>query len=250
MRDERRFAKVCAGLAGRVTWELERLCTITSTHVVAQRLLRQSRDVTRHAPKSRRARRMQCQANQFPYSTRAGLLVQEHRRRHGRMLAQRAAATARAQERKQKRNVAHCHRLQTYAGRKHRVYAFARACARAPCNIVARPAHPPCTPFLYLGAPPCIMAWFCSAKRWPRRSLVLRNLSTQRLTHCSSLVEMAFEVKSLTQSSKHLRAGQNARRADRVGAGTDLWTRFEYICAARKKGRVSRESCGPHRPAR
>jgi hypothetical protein len=54
--------------------------------------------------------------------------------------------------------------------------------------------------------PPCIIAWFCSANRWPSLSLVLRNLSTHRLTHVSSLVETALEVKSLMQSSKHLYA--------------------------------------------
>lgn len=54
--------------------------------------------------------------------------------------------------------------------------------------------------------PPCIIAWFCSWNRVPSLSLDFKNLSTQRVTQASSLTDTDFEVKSFTQSSKHLRA--------------------------------------------
>jgi len=70
------------------------------------------------------------------------------------------------------------------------------------------------------------IAWFCSAKRCPRRSEVLRNFSTHLLTHASSLVDTALEVKSLIQSSKHLY---------RIMSGCVLWN-MDIKAASRKSG--------------
>jgi hypothetical protein len=78
--------------------------------------------------------------------------------------------------------------------------------------MTTHPTHP----HLPRGPAPafCIIVAFCSAKRWPTRSEVLRNLSTQRITQPSSLEWSDLVVKSFTQSSKH------------------FCTRFEYIYAS------------------
>lgn len=50
---------------------------------------------------------------------------------------------------------------------------------------------------------PCISAAFCSWNLCPTRSLCFKNFSTHRVIHVSSLLLIALEVKSLTQSVKH-----------------------------------------------
>lgn len=72
-----------------------------------------------------------------------------------------------------------------------------------------------CSNYLPRPMPPCCaICAFCSWNLSPNRSELFKNLSTHRITHCSSLPNRLFDVKSLTQSLKH------------------RCTRFEYIYAA------------------
>jgi len=66
-------------------------------------------------------------------------------------------------------------------------------------------------PNVYFGGAPPIISAFCSANLAPTRSECFKNLSVQFKTHCSSLDDNAFDVKSLQHAVKHRS------------------TRFEYI---------------------